>query len=557
MMPKTLVLFLLLELLVACDAAERSTQPVAASAKATDSEMPSAGARDPLPLQKPPLGRWRLADPAELDSVVLFLSHILIRHAELSGSKVPFNHVNWRMELPAASRSRREAWAHAEAIAEQARRQPERFAELAGEFSEDAVTRDSGGSLGGIVAPMFSRWPQVLDAVAETPVGAVSRVVETQFGFHVFLRRRPPADLLVSGEHIVIAHDEAPWIKTTAAGPVPSRSRAEALAVAKQIFDQARQAPDQFHAQAERHSDQQDRVRGGGFGTWSTWEPSAIPREIETLAGVAIGEVAPPLDTAIGYQVLKRVETRPQHLRAMSRLELRFDDSQPDSAPTSRASVLAEARSLIRSIADDPARLAQAHEHYCCYSLTPILPGRFAPAVEAALEGLQVGEVGADPILYAGMMYLIIQRVDPARLPTPPSARFELPAPEQVDLGYLVRSRAPALLERELQQLGDEACARLDLPSSLADPLRRLHEEPANLASIKRAQRLSHVQRLQAKVRELLGSERYAQYEAIAMQHFEQFAFHSGRWAASASDTVAKMGAFVQSPREPSAAMAR
>jgi len=92
-------------------------------------------------------------------------------------------------------RTKEEALARATKVSNTARLDPDRFAELAMQFSDDPASRSKGGSLGkwrrGRLQPDFE---QAVDTLA---IGEVSQPVLTRFGYHVIIRRDPedPGDV--------------------------------------------------------------------------------------------------------------------------------------------------------------------------------------------------------------------------------------------------------------------------------------------------------------------------------------------------------------------------
>lgn len=85
-------------------------------------------------------------------------------------------------------RTKEEAKAKAEALLPQVRAEPEKFGELATTNTDDPTGKTSGGDLGtfkreGMTKP-FS------DAAFKLEVGAISDVVETEFGFHIIKRTK-------------------------------------------------------------------------------------------------------------------------------------------------------------------------------------------------------------------------------------------------------------------------------------------------------------------------------------------------------------------------------
>jgi hypothetical protein len=249
----------------------------------------------------------------------------------------------------------------AEQLAVQAQLDPERFATLAREHSEDPLTRQLGGSLGGVKASYFAPLYGLLDVFAATEIGSVSQVVETPHGFHVFLRRHPPSEAVVSGSRIVIGHVDAGWLGILYPDRPPTRSRDEAAAIASQIYEQARLNPERFDELVRRHSEHEDVIRDGDFGTWSNLEPTPFPREIEALERVKPGEVAQPIDSLFGIQVILRTPNRPRTVYATTTLRLRFDPS----APGSKAATLDRARSIASRVAQSPASFTELQAELC------------------------------------------------------------------------------------------------------------------------------------------------------------------------------------------------
>lgn len=113
-----------------------------------------------------PPGRWRLQSPVELGRVVLWVSHLLIRH-QGSASEVPFGPPRWVLPSPPPERTREEALQLGLKVAARAAGAPAEFAQLVLALPEDPVFKHSLGSLGGIVAAEFIAHPQILDALAQ------------------------------------------------------------------------------------------------------------------------------------------------------------------------------------------------------------------------------------------------------------------------------------------------------------------------------------------------------------------------------------------------------
>lgn len=467
-----------------------------------------------------PKGRWRLARLKDLLPVRLGLSQILIRHAGVETERQSFNKTDWRVPTPAATRTREEAFALARQLADRARAEPQRFAQLAREYSEDPITRADGGALGGVPANRLYLWPAVLDALALTEVGAVTNVIETEFGFHVLKREPTPPPGIVSGRHIVIAHDDAPWLEQGAGTPVPRRSRDEALALAQRLYRQALAAPEQFGALARRYSDHGDAQREGDFGSWSSREPTAFSREVQTLERLEVGAVAPPIETLFGFQIIQRTADRPRRRFATEWLALPFDPTRPDADPKSRAAVLAQARDFAREIAQSPARFDALRRERCCDGAVRVIEGRDDPELEAALARLKVGEIGREP-LDIGFRFAIPRRIPLDRVPPEPVPLAELPDPV-FEIEQAIGRFRGTFIERTLRVLGEQAPSLLALDEATSASLRSQHELPGRFDGASSAERRERFAELQREIRGVLAPADYDRYHALVTRHFEQ-----------------------------------
>jgi hypothetical protein len=475
-----------------------------------------------------PKGRWRLADPAELQHVVLWVSQILIRHREVRPHVLGFKSMVWPAAPQVPQVPRSEALRLAESVAAQAAAHPENFEALVAQYSEDIASKPLGGSLGGVVAGHLISYPAILDALAALRPGQVSQVVETMYGFHVLMLRPPPAEETVSGAHIVIGYEEAPWLKNAAArSTIPERSRGEALTLAAQVYQRAVEHPDQFSQLVEQYSEHVDALRGGDLGSWSTHEEAPLPRELEVLRGLAVGAVAKPIDSLFGIQILRREPNRPRSQYAMTSIQLPFDISVPSFAPASPEAVLAQAQLVSGLLLEDAGRFAelQANQHS---RPDPELwiEGRGAAPVEVALRGLAPGQIASAPMRLDGSdSYLIVKRLDPTEF-TPPSSprpRFELPAPTEPNLPYLFSEQLGRPLARQtLHELIQKAH---DLVGEKPGSAERRTKLEALTSSVTDDHPTAEVAATFAAVLEqielLLESAEYVQYRSWMNRHFE------------------------------------
>jgi PPIC-type PPIASE domain len=125
---------------------------------------------------------------------------------------------------------------------------------LARAYSDDVVTKDRGGSLGGVRAGQIPA--EYRDALAELKPGEISRVVKTSAGYDVLVRRPMPVDGAVAGRRIVIRY------RGTVGGPAGSKSgrtRDAALDLAVDVASEARKGQRPFEDLVQQYSENADR----------------------------------------------------------------------------------------------------------------------------------------------------------------------------------------------------------------------------------------------------------------------------------------------------------
>jgi hypothetical protein len=511
--------------LLGCEGAlpATSTGPASSTGSvASTGSVPAVHLADRLAPYPP--GRWRLAPRADLAQVRLWASHILIRHREATLGGVVFGPLEMRSPHP-DERTKAEARELAERIAQEAQALPERFAQLARQSSEDRVTQTSGGSLGAVQAPSLQVFPQVLDAFAALRPGEVSRVVETDYGFHVFQLRAPPPERTVNASHIVIAHDEAPWLaENLARGSVPRRSRAEALALALTLYEQARVAPREFAELAVRHSEHVDGVHGGDLGAWSTAQPGAYGRELELLLELPESGVAPPIDSLFGIEIVQRTPDRPREHFAMEMIRLPFDPAAPGSEPNSSSATLALAATLMQQVSSDPQRFSALQAQYCCAEQSMQWTEGQEPTLLAyAAERMALGEIAAQPIEFASS-YVIARRIDPGLVAPPEPSVFQLPAPEDIDLDAVASRTGREVMQQHLSTIAARVEQALPLDTARAAELRSASQLPPAFADeATGTQKREAFRALLERVRAPLGSEGYSRYLELSRAYFRDW----------------------------------
>jgi hypothetical protein len=441
------------------------------------------------------------------------MGHIQISHRDVTPRLAIFHLPDWTPRGDNPSRSRREAFELARRVAVRAQTTPTEFGNLARELSDDVATRDRGGEIGGIKALTLARWPEFLDAWAALNDGDVSRVIETEFGFHVLIRRAPPAEARLSAERIIISYDEAPWLgRYLARRPVAARSRAEALALAEALSQRLREHPEQFADAVEQYSDHRDALRGGDLGEWSTREPTPWFRELELLRELDVGQVSRPLDSPFGVQILRRTSPRPRVVYSAAKLERGYDATKQDGAPGSLTAVQRELAQLSAQLSVDPSQFDVERGRSCCATPESWVEGRGNVFLEAALAKLGSGELGRAPVVLDTKHVALLRRLEPAP-PPDTSARVGLPEPPAPNVEWLMSSYGSEALLRAVYQ---RVRAALPLDSALSA---RFSDAAATAAPFLSASgvkaRLRAFRDHQAELERALGPERFIEYRAI------------------------------------------
>jgi parvulin-like peptidyl-prolyl isomerase len=414
-----------------------------------------------------PPGRWRLASEADLSRSIVWLSHIAVMHRGSQPARSGLRAGAWSPDtLP--DRSREEAYEIARGLLTRLRANPAAFADLARAHSDDVVTSARGGSLGGVHAERLP-W-SFLDALAALRPGQVSEVVETPMGFHILLMRSPPPAEEVSGARIVVRYQST-------AGEAPSgRSRGEALQLAASLAAQARAGAD-FSDLVRRHSDGADNVRDGVMGVWSTRSPGLEnPTLIDALAGMDLGEVSDPIDSAAGFQIVKRVAVLPMAEFGMRAIKVPvysvvYATGQSQGGEPAPDRAHRDAERIARALRRSPDAFATFAAQYCCRAAERWAEGHGDPTITSALEKLGVGEFTASPVRVGGS-YVVAQRLDPELLCPPAQLLAGLPSPDRVDLEDVIRANSSERLASGLAELSP-LLETLKLPQAEHDVLTR------------------------------------------------------------------------------------
>lgn len=455
-----------------------------------------------------PRARWRLA-PHTLHQTLLSLSHIVIEHR---GSR-PGSLVGYEPEPEAGAVPPRSV-GHARVLALELARElqdhPERFEQRAREFSSDSRTAGLGGAMGPRRA---SELPdEYLDAVAALEIGQVSHPIETPHGFHLVRLGPPPDDTPLSADRIVIGHRGAAsaWFRSDR--PTPTRTRAEAASLAHEVINRLHAQPDAYPALVATYSDHLDWQRGGYMGRFSRRHPDD-PLVTEALSRVAVGELAGPIDTPWGYQILRRRGPVTGQTLGASVIRLRYDPDAEAHSARSSAAVSQLARTILEAVTREPQRWSEFQRAHCCTEPMRWRPGRAPIALEAALNETPIGGVVRSAVDAEHALW-IARRLDPDDV-AEADLRLSLHVPDRVDLEALVASMSGRDLRDATYRLG-AAVASLGILSDRAQRAGAVMQALGTRMETSAApERLSALRDALAELRGVLGARGFDQLMAF------------------------------------------
>ncbi|MBK7861188.1 MAG: peptidylprolyl isomerase [Archangiaceae bacterium] len=355
----------------------------------------------------PAVNPGRLA-PAELNRLLLAGAHILVTHSDS---------VTYPCDVPLppviSSRSKEDALFQAEMLLEALKEGRSSFAELAQTASDDVFTAKYGGRFG--VATAAALPEELADALIGMKEGEVGGPVETLLGYHLVLRLPLPPEERVSGRSLVIGYAGSPENPRDDPGePPPTRSRAQAKALAEKLSKEAHQAPERFAALVRRHSDGIRAADGGYLGSWSSLHGGKNALLNLAFVSLKVNELSDVVETPFGFQIFQRIAASPTEWLAASAISISFGPNNTPARTKQQAEVLAnEVRSSLRA---KPERFEELQRLYP--QSPPIPPWERANqivSVDLAVQAVRVGELTAPFVLADSVMIL---RREPVSAPT-------------------------------------------------------------------------------------------------------------------------------------------
>ncbi len=171
------------------------------------------------------------------------------------------------------------------------------FEDMARRFSADRSASRNGGHMNYITA---GRFPAAFEEVAfSTPVGEISPVFETPFGWHIIkVHGRRPAQGMVMVEHILkltqgLSEEEA------------AKKKAQIDSIETLLANGA-----DFEAIALKESEDPGSKRNGGKMNW--FGTGQMVPEFEAASyALKNGEISAPVKTSYGWHIIKRLDWKP------------------------------------------------------------------------------------------------------------------------------------------------------------------------------------------------------------------------------------------------------
>jgi len=224
------------------------------------------------------------------------------------------------------------------------------------------------------------------------------------------------------------------------AAPSVTRSKEEAKALADQLYGRI-SAGEDFGALADRYSDGPERGHAGRLGVFST--AKMLPAISRTIAGLVEGEVAKPVESAMGYHVLRRDKIEEIYV---AEIVVAFKGAQNAPAKVTRS------REEAQSLAGEAGAAARAPgaafgDAVAKYSDHPtrerggivgrVFRGLLPPSLDVLAFSLAPGEIGGPLEMANG--FTIVRRLPEAKV-------------RHILLAYSGAARAPKGVTRSREQ---------------------------------------------------------------------------------------------------------
>ncbi|MEM9888977.1 MAG: peptidylprolyl isomerase [Bacteroidota bacterium] len=240
--------------------------------------------------------RQQLADSYLLDREVL--DKLVAEAYERTKQDADISHIMIAVAPNATTSVEKTALERLQGIKEQLEKGEKTFETLAREYSDDGSSKGNGGRVGYITAVLPNGFYALEKAAYDVPVGQVSDIVRSGFGYHLVKvndRRAARGEMEVA--HILVRKDKN--------GANTDQAKAKAM----KIYDQL-QGDVNFEELAKQVSeDKLTSNKGGYLGLFGVnkYEDSF---EDAAFALASDGAISKPVETKAGFHIIKRMSKR-------------------------------------------------------------------------------------------------------------------------------------------------------------------------------------------------------------------------------------------------------
>lgn len=228
------------------------------------------------------------------ESVISKLAHELYDRMQ---ERINVSHI--LIKIPANSADTFAAYTAAQALYKEIQKSGvEVFEKLAKVHSEDAKTKDRGGLIGWVQAPLPIGYYQLENVAYRTPIGQVSPPVRSPRGYHILLiNDKQPSRPEIEISQIFASSDD------------PNGGEQGALNRIRQYIEQIKSGAS-FEAIARSSSDDQSSASRGGYVGWIKPGTYDDDFEAELFKIPENGALSDPIKSRIGYHLVKRIDIR-------------------------------------------------------------------------------------------------------------------------------------------------------------------------------------------------------------------------------------------------------
>lgn len=214
------------------------------------------------------------------------------------GQEVRASHILIKADAHSSPEDTLAAWEQIHEIREQAVNGAD-FGSLAQQYSEDPSARQNGGDLGYFSALQMVH--QFEDAAFTTPVGEISEVLRTQFGYHILkVHDRRDSRGKVFAAHLMVRASEG----------MPAEDLQAAKQKIDEIYQQLLDGADWKSMVEEFSDDLRSNINEGKLPAFGAGQmPAAF--EAAAFALEEPGDLSAPVQTPYGWHIIKLVEKRP------------------------------------------------------------------------------------------------------------------------------------------------------------------------------------------------------------------------------------------------------